>query len=333
VAYSEAVQQVRQADYTLASARQDLILRVAVAYFDVLLAQFNVELAESQKAAVSEQLAQAKRNFEVGVATITDTNEAQSKYDSIVAQEISARNDLDNKRTALRAIIGRYPQDLRRLGPGFEPTLPSPNSLDAWVDRALADNLNVRIARYNSEIATLEIERQRAGRLPTVDLVASANAQAGTGSTNTNAFNDTRQAAVGLALTVPLYQGGLVDSKVREALALQENARQNLEVARRNALFNAQTGFSGVNSAAASVKAFEQALVSAQTAYESNKTGQEVGVRTNLDVLNTLQTVFQTRRDLAQAYFNYLVGILRLKAAVGSLDEQDVEDNNRRLRG
>ena len=119
VAYGQAVQQVEQADYTLASARQDLILRVATAYFDVLLAQFNVELAESQKAAVSEQLAQAKRNFEVGVATITDTNEAQAKYDSIVAQEISARNDLDNKRTALRAIIGRFPQDLKRLGPGL----------------------------------------------------------------------------------------------------------------------------------------------------------------------------------------------------------------------
>jgi len=333
VAYSQAVQQVEQADYTLASARQDLILRVATAYFDVLLAQFNVELAESQKAAVSEQLAQAKRNFEVGVATITDTNEAQAKYDSIVAQEISARNDLDNKRTALRAIIGRPPQDLKRLGPGFEPTLPSPNSLDAWVDRALADNLNVRIARYNSQIATLEIERQRAARLPTIDLVASANAQAGSGSVNLGVFNDSRQALIGLALNVPLYTGGLIDSKVREALALQENARQNVEVARRNALFNAQTGFSGVNSAAASVKAFEQALVSAQTAYESNKTGQEVGVRTNLDVLNTQQNVFQTRRDLAQAYFNYLIGVLRLKAAVGTLDEQDLEDANRRLRG
>ena len=333
VAYSQAVQQVEQADFTLASARQDLILRVATAYFDVLLAPFTVEVTESQKAAVSEQLAQAKRNFEVGVATITDTNEAQAKYDSIVAQEISARNDLENKRTALRAIIGRFPQDLKRLGPGFEPTLPSPNSLDAWVDRALADNLNVRIARYNADIATLEIERQRAGRLPTLDLVASANAQAGSGSVNTSAFNDQRQAAIGLALTVPLYQGGLIDSRVREALALQENARQNLEVARRNALFSAQTGFSGVNSAAASVKAFEQALVSAQTAYESNKTGQEVGVRTNLDVLNTQQNVFQTRRDLAQAHFNYLLGILRLKAAVGSLDERDLADVNRRLRG
>ena len=333
VAYSQAVQQVEQADYTLASARQDLILRVATAYFDVLLAQFNVELAESQKAAVSEQLAQAKRNFEVGVATITDTNEAQAKYDSIVAQEIIARNDLENKRTALRAIIGRFPTDLKRLGPGFEPALPSPNSLDVWVDRALSENLAVRIAQYNADIATLEIERQRAGRLPTVDLVASANAQGFNASVNSNAAGEQHQVAIGLALTVPLYQGGFVDSKVREALALQENARQNLEVARRNALFGAQTGFSGVTSAAASVKAFEQALASAQTAYESNKTGLEVGVRTTLDVLNVQQTVFQTRRDLAQAYFNYLVGLLRLKAAAGTLNEQDLEDVNRRLQG
>jgi len=189
------------------------------------------------------------------------------------------------------------------------------------------------IARYNADIATLEIERQRAGRLPTIDLVASANAQYGSGSLNTGFANDQRQAAIGFALNVPLYQGGLTESRVREALALQENARQNVEVARRNALFNAQTGFAGVTSAVASVKAFEQALVSAQTAYESNRTGQEVGVRTNLDVLNTLQSVFQTRRDLAQAHFNYLIGVLRLKAAIGSLDEQDVEEINRRLRG
>jgi outer membrane protein len=333
VAYSQAVEQVQQADYTLASARQDLILRVAAAYFDVLLAQFNVEVTESQKAAVSEQLAQAKRNFEVGVATITDTNEAQAKYDSIVAQEISAQNDLENKRTALRAIIGRAPGDLKRLGPGFEPTLPAPNSLDVWVERALADNLAVRIAQYNADIAALEIERQRAGRLPTVDLVASFNAQAFSATVNTSAAGEQHQAAIGVALNVPLYTGGFVDSKVREALALQDAARHNLEVARRNALFSAQTGFTGVTSAAASVKAFEQALVSAQTAYESNRTGQEVGVRTNLDVLNTQQNVFQTRRDLAQAYFNYLLGVLRLKSAVGALDEADLEDINRRLRG
>jgi outer membrane protein len=333
VAYSEAVQQVRQADFTLASAKQDLILRVAQAYFDVLLAQFTIELAESQKAAVSEQLAQAKRNFEVGVATITDTNEAQAKYDAIVAQEIGARNDLENKRTALRAIIGRAPGELKPLGPGFEPTVPSPDSPDAWVERALGDNLNVRIAQYNADIATLEIERQRAGKLPTVDLVASVNAQAFNATVNSPFAGNQRQATIGVAINMPLYQGGFVESKVREAYALQDAARYNLEVARRNALFAAQTGFSGVTSAAASVKAFEQALVSAQTAYESNKTGQEVGVRTNLDVLNTQQNVFQARHDLAQAYFNYLLGVLRLKSAVGALDTGDLEDVNRRLRG
>jgi outer membrane protein len=333
VALDQARDQVEQSDYTLQSARQDLILRVAQAYFDVLLAQFNVELAESQKAAVSEQLAQAKRNFEVGVATITDTNEAQARYDAIVAQEISARNDLDNRRTALRAIIGRAPGELKRLGPGFDPQLPSPDTADYWVERALADNLQVRIAQYNFDIATLEVERQRAGHLPTLDLVGSVNTQASNAGINQNVASDSRQALIGLALTIPIYQGGFVDSKVREAIALQENARQNLEVARRNALFSAQTGYSGVASAAASVKAFEQAVVSAQTAYESNKTGQEVGVRTNLDVLNTQQQVFQTRRDLAQAYFNYLIGVLRLRSAIGTLSDEDLEDINRRLRG
>ena len=335
VAYDQAKQQVAQADYTLSFAQQDLILRVAQAYFDVLLAEFTVDLAESQKAAVSEQLAQAKRNFEVGVATITDTNEAQAKYDSIVALEISARNDLDNRRTALRAIIGRFPASLKRVGPGFEPTLPSPDTLDYWVDRALAENLAVKIAAYNFDIATLEVDKQRAGHYPTLDLVGSYSLQTGSGSSSVNLSSnfDLRQAQLGVQLTVPIYQGGFVDSKVREAIALQDNARQNLELARRTALFNAQTGFTGVNSAVASVQAFEQALKSAQVAYESNRLGQEVGVRTNLDVLNTQQNVFQTRRDLAQSYFNYLIGVLRLKAAVGTLSEQDLEEINRQLRG
>jgi len=333
VAYDQAKQQVAQADYTLSSAQQDLILRVAQAYFDVLLAEFNVELAESQKTAVSEQLAQAKRNFEVGVATITDTNEAQAKYDSIVAQEITARNDLDNRRTALRAIIGRMPQSLKRVGRGFEPADPTPNSLDYWVDKALVENLAVKIAAYNYDIATLEVDRQRAGHLPTIDLVGSYSLQAGNGATNISAGFDLHQAQIGVQLNVPIYQGGFVDSKVRQAISLQDNARQNLEVARRVALFNAQTGYSGVTSAVASVKAFEQAVVSAQVAYDSNRLGQEVGVRTTLDVLNTQQNVFQARRDLAQSYFNYLVGVLRLKAAIGTLSEQDLEEINRRLAG
>jgi outer membrane protein len=333
VALSQAQRQVEQADFTLAASQQDLILRVTVAYFDVLLAEVNVELAEAQKAAVSEQLAQAKRNFEVGVATITDTNEAQARYDSIVAQEIVARNDVDNRRTALRSIIGRMPGPLKKLGPGFEPTLPEPNVLDPWLDRAAADNLVVRIAGYNLDVATLEIDRARAGHLPTVDVVAGASHALSSGALATNLNAQSNSVQIGLAFNFPIYQGGFVNSRVREAIALQETARQNLEAARRGAIANAQIGFTGVNSAAASVKAFEQALRSAQTALESNRLGLEVGVRTNLDVLNVTQALFVVQRDLAQSYFNYLIGLLRLKFAVGGLTEQDLEDINRRLRG
>jgi outer membrane protein len=333
LAYDQAQRLVEQADYTLAVAQQDLILRVAVVYFDVLLAEVNIELAEAQKAAVSEQLAQAKRNFEVGVATITDTNEAQARFDTIVAQEIAARNDLDNRRTALRAIIGRMPGALKKLGPAFEPELPTPNVLETWLDRALTENLNVRIAGYNVDVASLEIERARAGHLPTVDLVAGAGVTWGTGSLASDFNFNSRDARIGVAVNVPLYQGGFVESRVREAIALQDSARQVLETARRNAIFNAQNGFTGVNSAAASVTAFKQALRSAETALASNKLGQEVGVRTNLDVLNVTQSVFQTRRDLADAYFKYLIAVLRLKAASGTLSELDLEDINRRLGG
>jgi len=333
LAYDQAKQQVEQADYTLASAQQELIIRVAQAYFDVLLAEYTIELTNAQKAAVAEQLAQAKRNFEVGVATITDTNEAQARYDAIVAQEISVQNDLENRRTALRAIIGRAPKDLKKLGPGFEPTIPQPNSADYWVDRALAENLAVRIARYNFEIASLEIERQRAASYPTLDLVGSFGQNYGTGTIQSNLDIVGRTAQIGVQLNVPIYQGGYVNSRVREAIALQESSRQGLETARRNALFNAQTGYNGVVNAAASVRAFEQAVRSSETALQSNRLGMEVGVRTNLDVLNQTQVVFQNRRDLANAYMGYLLSILRLKSAIGTLSEDDLLDINRRLRG
>jgi outer membrane protein len=333
VAVDQAKQFVTQADYALSVAQQELILRVAVAYFDILLAQFNIELNEAQKAAVSEQLAQAKRNFEVGVATITDTNEAQAKYDSIVAQEITTRNEYSNRVTALRAIIGRYPKDLKQLGRGFVPQLPQPNALDFWVDKAIKENLPVRIAQSSFDIATLEIDRARAANYPTVDLVGSFNAQGSNGSISANDNSDSRLGLIGLQLAVPLYTGGYNASRIREAVALQERSRQELEGARRQALFLAQTGFTGVTSAVASVKAFEQAVVSAEVALQSNRLGQEVGVRTNLDVLNVQQAVFSTRRDLADAYFKYLIGVLRLKAAVGTLSEQDVEEINRQLKG
>jgi len=328
VALAQAQEQVVQADYSLAIAQQDLILRTAVAYFDALLAEFTVELVEQQKLAVEEQLAQAKRNFEVGTATITDTNEAQAQYDRIIANEILARNDLDRRRTALRAIIGRFPRDLNRVRRPFEPQLPNPNSLEYWLDRALAYNLVVRVVQASFDIAALEVERARAAHYPTVDLIASYGVSGSTGGPSNNFNSDQRSGLLGLQFNVPLYQGGIVTSRVREAVALQERARQDVEFARRNAATSAQDGFSGINSAAATVKAFEQALISADTALQSNRLGQEVGIRTNLDVLNVQQSVFSVRRDLANAYFQYLLAILRLKAAVGTLTEADLIEIN-----
>jgi outer membrane protein len=335
IALNEARQQVGQGDFILASSQQDLIVRVIQAYLDVLLARFNIELTESQKAAVSENLAQAKRNFEVGTATITDTNDAQAKYDQIVAQEISAQNDLDSKLAALRAIIGRAPKELKGFNGRFQPELPVPNTLEPWVEKAIQENYQVRIAQANLDIATLEVDRQRAGHYPTVDLVASFNqgyAGAAASAATTGAFaNDTRLAIIGVQLNVPLYQGGAISSRVRQAISSQEKARQDLEFARRSAQLLAQTSFSGVTSGVAQVKAFEQALVSAQVSYDSNKLGLEVGVRTNLDVLNQQQQVFQTRFNLAQSYYNFVINNLKLKQAVGTLADVDVEQVNRDL--
>ncbi|HEX4524556.1 MAG TPA: TolC family outer membrane protein [Casimicrobiaceae bacterium] len=337
IALSQAKQQVGQSDFVLSSAQQDLIVRVTQAYFDVLLALFNIELTESQKAAVSENLAQAKRNFEVGTATITDTNDAQAKFDQIVAQEIAARTDLDNKLAALRAILGRLPRDLKRFGGKFDPRLPSPNALEPWIEQALSQNLQVRIAQANFDIASLEVDRQRAGHYPTIDLVASFNQAYAGGSASTqlssSAAFDSRLAQIGVQLNVPLYQGGAIESRVRQAVANQDRARQDLETARRSAQLQAQTSFSGVTSGVAQIRAFEQALASAQVSYDSNKLGLEVGVRTNLDVLNQQQQVFQTRFNLAQAYYNFLISELRLKQAVGTLSEADVERINRDLSG
>jgi len=337
VALDQAKQTLGQGDYVLASVRQDLIVRVAQAYLDVLLARFNIELTESQKAAVSENLAQAKRNFEVGTATITDTNDAQAKYDQIVAQEISTQNDLDNKLAALRAIIGRAPKELKPFGGGFAPQLPTPNALDAWIEAAVRDNPQVRIAQANYDIAVLEVDRQRAGHYPTVDLVASFNQgyQGGSSSTSLTsaAAFDSRLSVIGVQLNVPLYLGGLIDSRVRQAVANLEKTRQDLETARRSAQLSAQTAFNGVTSGVAQVNAFEQAVKSAQVSYDSTKLGLEVGVRTNLDVLNQQQQVFQTRFNLAQSYYNFVISGLRLKQAVGTLSDPDVDELNRALGG
>jgi outer membrane protein len=331
IVLDQAKTQVDQSRYVLQSADQDLAVRLAQAYFDVLLAQDTLVFVGAQKAATAESLAQAKRNFEVGTATITDTNEAQARYDQIVAQEIATINDIEIKRRAIEVIIGRNPPGLKPLGPNPALETPTPNNLDAWSAKAEQGNLAILIANATLTLANQEVDRNRAAREPVVDLVGSYGAADLFGISGGYPRTDSRTAAVGVQVSMPLYTGGLIDSRVREALANQDKARQDLESARRSAAQSARTSYLNVTNGIAQVKALEQALVSAETALASSKLGMEVGVRTNVDVLNAQQQVFSARRDLAQARYNVITNTLRLKAAAGALAEADLESVNRAL--
>jgi len=332
VAYEQAKTQVSQSDTQLALAGQDLILRVAQAYFDILLANNNVELAASQKVAISEQLAQAKRNFEVGTATITDTHEAQARYDLAVAQEIAAQNDLEIKRRQLAQIIGRPAPGLALLAREIKLELPQPNRIEPWVEEATRASLAVQIAEATLAFARQEVDRNRGAHHPTLDAVATyTDAAAGAGSPSGGVVGsgfDSTTRTIGLQLAVPLYQGGATASRVREALANEDRARQELETARRNAELTVRQAFLGVTNGLAQVNALRAALVSSQSSLDSTRLGLEVGVRTQVDVLNATQQIFTTRRDLGQAAYNYLLSLLRLKAAVGRIAEDDLAKIN-----
>jgi outer membrane protein len=324
IVLDQARSQVAQADAVFAGAAQDLILRVAQAYFDVLLAQNGVDVAAAQLTAIGQQLEQAKRNFEVGTATITDTHDAQARYDLTVSAEIAAKNDLEVKKRALAQLIGRIAPPLLTVGPRFTLTEPDPNNMEAWVKDALESNPQIAVSRAALDFATQEVERNRAGHLPTLDAFATySDNGSGVGATTATGIDSTTR-VIGLQLAVPLYQGGFVNSRVREALANEEKARQDLENASRGAELAARQAFLGVTSGIAQVKALAAALVSSQSSLDSTKLGQEVGVRTQVDVLNAQQLLSQTRRDRAQAVYNYVLSLLRLKAAVGRLSEADI---------
>jgi outer membrane protein len=336
VQYQQSQFQVLQAEAQFSQATQDLIVRVAQAYFDVLAAQDNLEFTKSNRVTIAEQLAQAKRNFEVGTATITDTNEAQARYDLAVAQEIAGVNALEVAQRALQQIIGQFPDALVPLRSDLVIDAPTPNVMDEWVKSARGNNFVVRGNEAVMEIATREVERQRAGHYPTLDVVATAQE-----NTNQNIASVTgivsgqrstiSQNTVGLQLNVPIYAGGAVMSRTREAVGLKEKARQDLESSRRAAEFNARQSFLNVTNGIAQVRALEQALRSSEVSLQSNRVGYEVGVRINIDVLNAQQQVFQTQRDLARARYDTILNSLRLKSAAGSLTEADVEAVNRLL--
>jgi outer membrane protein len=337
IAISQAEKQVLQAEATLTTAGQDLIVRAAQAYFDVLLAQDNVALSDAQKRAISEQLAQAKRNFEVGTATIVDTLEAQARYDQAVAREIFDQNELEVKRRALQQLVGKVPGALKPLGDKMPLARPQPDSIDEWVKSGTDSSLAVAVARAAHEIAQQEIERSRAGHYPTLDASATYTWNRTPASTLGQAFTGqsitSENATVGVVLGVPIFAGGATQSRVREAVALRDRAAQDLENTQRTVAQSVRQFFLNMTNGIALVRALEQALASTQSQLDSSILGRDVGVRTSVDVLNAQQQVFQTRRDLQQARYGYLMNTLRLKAAAGTLAEADLEGVNRALGG
>lgn len=305
-------------------ARVDLTLRVAQSYFDVLAALDTLGFIQAQKAAISEQLASAKRNFEVGTATITDTHEAQARFDLANAQEIAAQNDLAVKRHALAQIIGRDAGELSPLKSGVKIAPPEPVAMENWVQQAESGNLGVIAQGISAEIARLDVSRARAGHHPTLDAIASHGRQKSffTGPITTTTT------VVGLQLTVPIFSGFSTSSQVTQALALEDKARADLDTARRNAAQGARSAYLGVQNGLSQVNALQAAEASSKLALEANKLGYTVGVRINIDVLNAQQQLYSTRRDLAKARYDTLLAGLKLKAAAGTLAESDIADLN-----
>ena len=326
--YQQGKLSVAASEAQFAQVRQDLIVRVGQAYFDVLAAQDALTFLKAQESAITEQLASAKRNFEVGTATITDTNEAQARYDLAIAQQIAAQNDLEVRRTAIQQLTGKPPGAMAILRTGVTLTPPSPAAIEPWVTSAEQENFSVIGQQLAVEIASREIKRSRAGHYPTVDLIASRSRSAQSGSAFAGANGAGTNNAVGVQWAIPLFSGFAVDSKVRETIALEDRARNDLENARRAAAQAARQSYLGVNNGLAQVHALQAAEVSSQSALESNRLGYQVGVRINIDVLNAQQQLFSTRRDLARARYDTIMSSLRLKSAAGTLREADLEQVN-----
>jgi outer membrane protein len=327
--YEQGKKQTDLAQAQLAAADQDLIVRISQGYFDVLASQDSLTFVKAQKAAVAEQLASAKRNFEVGTSTITDTREAQARYDLGTAQEIAAENDLRVKQIALDQLVGKTDTQPKALALPLALPALLPNDANLWVQQSEADHPSIKQTQIALDVAQLETQKAESGHKPTLDLTASYNAIKNLdGSSSSTGSSRANVGAIGLAFNLPLFAGFATQNRVKETLALEDKARNDLEGAKRAVAQATRTAFFGVLSGQGQVKALEAAEASSQSALDANKLGYQVGVRINIDVLNSQSQLFQTKRDLAKARYDVLVGGLKLRQANGTLKADDLQSVN-----
>jgi outer membrane protein len=324
--------QAAQAETDYENAKQYLMLRVAQAYFNILLAQDNIAFAQAQMATLKEDYERAKTSFEVGTATIVDQDEALARYDQARADEIAARNALQIAKDQLAQLIGQLPANLARLSDPerFPLHPPIPDDITHWENLAQEGNFNYILAQQNIGIAKEQVAFAKGERHPTLDFVGRyAYADADGGQQGIGA--ETKLGTVGVQFNMPIYAGGAISSRIRQAIDLFEASRHQLEDARRGAILQAQTAFLNVTNGLSRVQALRQALESSQVALDSTRLGFEVGVRTNVDVLNAESIVYNNRRALADATYRYLQDTLQMKYAIGALIPGDMEAINRLL--
>lgn len=327
--------QLHQADSIIASAtadinaaRQALILRVAEAYFNTLGAEDNLKFAQAEKEAIGQQLEQTQKRFEVGLIAITDVKESQAQYDISVAQAISAENLLATSLEALRSIINIMPEDIAPVTEDLPLNSPEPADIDQWVDTAINNNLALKSAQYNFEAAQKQVSIDRSGHYPSLDLSAQYS---DTSTESDTSSRDTEDTSLTLQLNIPIYSGGFTSAKTRQSIALKEQARTLRDKARRTAVQLSRDSYLGVTTSIAEVRAFKQALISTQTAYEATQAGFEVGTRTAVEVLAALREQYRAERDYARARYTYILNMLRLKQAAGTLSRDDAIQVNQWL--
>jgi outer membrane protein len=326
-ALAQAHASVRAAAANFNAAREDLMRRVAEAYFGLLLAQDNLGLAKSQQAAIAQQREVAQGRLKVGLGTITEVHDAEARYQLAAAQVLEAQNGLEDARQALREVAGTVPKEVLSLREDMPLPQPDPPVIGEWVTRALDQNYQVIAAREANTIAKREISKQHAGYYPSLDIVGSYNySDSYSGFTGT-AFN-TRGTSVGLQLSMPIFQGGLTHKLSKEAAYRYNAARQNLILARRQVERQTRDAFLGITSGASRVNALKQAVIASQSALEAKQTGFEAGINTNLEVLDAQRDLYQARRDYAQSRYNFVFSLLRLKQAAGTLAESDLKQIN-----
>lgn len=317
---------VAEAEATLASAEQDLIIRVAEAYFNVLGARDNLRFAKAEKKAIGRQLEQARERFDVGLIPVTDVKEAQASFDLSVSREISAINQLNNTLEALRTITGSPPGLLAGIAVELELAPPDPDQPSDWVRRALEQNPDYLAARAAAETARFEIKQARAGHYPTIDLVAQHSRQdtqfAG------SIASDTETDSIGVELQWTLFAGGATSSQSGEARARFQAAQSRVVSARRELEQGTRNVYRTLMASIAQVRALGQAVESNQAATEATEAGFRVGTRTAVDVLNSLRDLFQAQRDFARARYAYVLNRLRLEQSAGTLTVDDVREVN-----